>query len=102
MTTATQSTQRGALQDSRPACLRFDPEMWFPVSYHNADGKVQTAIAAAICAECPVRRACLEEALDREGGIQADSRHGIYGGYTPKERFGIHRARVRRAAREAA
>lgn len=97
MTTISHPTRRPTLRTG-PILCREDPDFWFPVSYTTTDGKIQTQFAAAICEHCPVRRPCLETALAFEGGSSAHYRHGIYAGYTPDERFGIHRARARRAA----
>jgi WhiB family redox-sensing transcriptional regulator len=80
------------------ACLRADPDLFFPVS---AGGAAATQIAKAreICARCQVRRQCLEFAL-RTGEAQ-----GIWGGTTPEERARERRrerSRRRRAAAYAA
>jgi len=48
------------------ACRGLDVEAFYPVTDDEADA----AEAKAICAECPVRQACLEHALaqrEREG-----------------------------------
>lgn len=42
--------------------------------------------AKKFCASCPVRLACLTEAMGEEEGISAYHRHGIRGGLTPLER----------------
>lgn len=42
-----------------------------------------TATAKQVCAGCPVRDACLQQALDN------DERYGIWGGLTPQERHTI-------------
>ncbi|MGW2209950.1 WhiB family transcriptional regulator [Streptomyces sp. NPDC001781] len=49
------------------------------------------AHAKRICAFCPVRMDCLDEALRAEG----TSRYGIYGGLTAKERGSLARQRKR-------
>ena len=41
----------------RAACQGIDPEVFYPVSDEDAEE------AKAVCAECPVRQACLERAL---------------------------------------
>jgi WhiB family transcriptional regulator, redox-sensing transcriptional regulator len=70
----------------------YDPELWFPLT----DEAVRPALyreaavdAKAICAQCPVRAACLEFGMDIP--------FGIFGGHTPEERRVI---RERRAARK--
>jgi len=54
----------------------------FEVTRRAKTGPVATA--SQICAACPVRRACLTDALDSEAG--AGARHGIRGGLLPAER----------------
>jgi WhiB family redox-sensing transcriptional regulator len=53
------------------------------------------AEAKAICAECPVRAACIEFALTRP-----QERHGIWGGLTPDELDSERRRRSRAKAKE--
>ncbi|MFF2142181.1 WhiB family transcriptional regulator [Kitasatospora sp. NPDC058190] len=57
-----------------------DPETFFP-GPEDAD---KIATAKALCAQCPVARACLDAAL--EGG----DTHGIRGGLTEEERDPLH------------
>jgi WhiB family redox-sensing transcriptional regulator len=55
-------------------CAQTDPELFFPNKGCNV------TIPRRVCAQCPVRTQCLEEAL-------ADSSlDGIWGGTTPRER----------------
>lgn len=42
--------------------------------------------ARSICRRCPVRAACLDECLQREGGRSSVSRFGVYAGLTPRQR----------------
>jgi len=73
------------------ACRFADPELFFPVS---ATGRSidQVALAKSVCAECIVRRQCLEFALaTREP-------HGVWGGMTEEERGRIATRAARRAA----
>ena len=42
--------------------------------------------ARALCAGCPVRRACLDDALAEEGDLGERARWLVRGGLTPKER----------------
>lgn len=61
------------------ACDGTDPALFDPVNRHAAER------ATAVCAACPVRRACLLEALTDE----SDSAYGpwlVRGGLTPKAR----------------
>lgn len=53
-----------------PPCTRENPELFFPEFLAAAD----VAKARAVCAPCPVRRACLAGALARA------EPHGIWGG----------------------
>lgn len=66
----------------RAICHGADPELWFPIGYGN-EFTTQIDEAKAICADCPVREACLNEALSNHLG-------GIWGGTTDEERRNIH------------
>lgn len=55
-------------------CAQTDPEMFFP------DKGGSTRDAKAICATCPVRRECLDYALEH------GERFGIWGGHSERER----------------
>ena len=69
----------------RAACRGVDPDIFYPVSDDDAGA------AKAICAQCPVREACLEYALvNRE-------RDGVWGGATERERRRIVRQRRKSA-----
>lgn len=60
-----------------------DPELWWPLSYNNPEhDRVATLQAIDICwQQCPVRRQCLEWAVqNRETG-------GIWGGLTVTQRY---------------
>lgn len=56
---------------------------------HPENNEVEIAYAKRICASCPVRRECLEDAL-RTG----DNDHGIRGGLRPNERRDIVKKRA--------
>jgi hypothetical protein len=101
ITTVQPTRPADAMVDANIACRLGDPELWFPHSLTSAEGIRQTETARAVCEVCPARRACLEDILANEGGTRPENRYGIYAGLTPDERFGIHRARVRRAAAAA-
>jgi WhiB family redox-sensing transcriptional regulator len=60
----------------------MDPEIFFPT-----DG-LGVQRAAAICALCPAREACLEYAL--RNGIQ----HGVFGGVSERARVRLRRERA--------
>ena len=72
-------------------CRRADPEMFFPI---GTTGKAAADIqrAKAICARCPVHRACLAYAL------ATGQEFGIWGGRDENERRLLRRQlrRVRR------
>ena len=69
----------------RAACRGIDPDIFYPASEEEADE------AKAICAQCPVREACLEYALaNRE-------RDGVWGGATERERRRMIRQRRKSA-----
>ncbi|MBL1073826.1 WhiB family transcriptional regulator [Nocardia sp. 2] len=55
-------------------CAETDPDAFFP------DRGESTRAAKRICAQCDVRRQCLDYALAH------DHRFGIWGGLTPRER----------------
>ncbi|MFG2094660.1 WhiB family transcriptional regulator [Streptomyces sp. NPDC048612] len=57
-----------------------DPDLFFP----EPDETDKIAAAKALCGQCPVRRTCLDAAL--EGG----NAHGIRGGMTEEEREPLH------------
>lgn len=61
------------------ACVGADPALFFPGTEQDAQR------ACEICERCPVRAACLEQALARQ------ERYGIWGGTTPDERRRMHR-----------
>ncbi|MTE20331.1 WhiB family transcriptional regulator [Streptomyces sp. TRM43335] len=71
-------------------CRKADLRTFFPRHY---DGP--TALAAKqICTGCPVRTACLEEALRVERDTKS-RRHGVFGGMLPEERHQEWRRRTR-------
>ena len=67
---------------ARAACRGLDTGTFYPATPE------QEAEALAICATCPVREQCLEQALrDRE-------QYGVWGGTTPEQRRRIARRRA--------
>jgi WhiB family redox-sensing transcriptional regulator len=62
-----------------------DADLWHPANGNRVDAER----AKAICERCPVRQRCLEWALE------ANERHGVWGGATPLERNKIRRDRAR-------
>jgi WhiB family transcriptional regulator, redox-sensing transcriptional regulator len=69
------------------ACQGLDVEIFYPATEDEADA----AEAKAVCAECPVRQACLEYALNHR------EREGVWGGATERERRRIIRHRRKSA-----
>ena len=63
-------------------CAQVDPELFFPEKGQSD----LTRAAIAICVGCPVRRACLDEALAEEGSAGASHRFGVRGGCSPRQR----------------
>lgn len=75
---------------ARPEYRDRIDELW----YAHATQTAAIEEAKTICnALCPVRAACLADALAREGGAALDRRHGVRGGLTDGERLGRHRRR---------
>ncbi len=69
-------------------CAETDPALFFP---EKGEGNKSRA-AARICARCPIREQCLDEALSRH------ERYGIWGGVSERDRRKMIRAREGRAA----
>jgi WhiB family redox-sensing transcriptional regulator len=65
------------------ACRGLDPDAFFTDSTRGVEW------AKAVCARCPVREQCLDQAYRAED----TSRYGIYGGLTPAERAQLARPR---------
>lgn len=67
------------------ACRRHNPETWFQEEAFD--------VAKMFCNACPIQDLCLEEAMRLEYGLALMSRHGVWGGLTPEERFELERSR---------
>lgn len=80
----------------RAYCRYYDGELWFADGTGKATGYKDLAAAKDVCAACPVRQACLEDALRQEGSTTAEGRHGIRGGLTPTERYNLRRQAARK------
>jgi WhiB family transcriptional regulator, redox-sensing transcriptional regulator len=63
-----------------------DPEVFFP----EPDETDKIATAKSLCGQCPVRRTCLDAALE------SGDTHGIRGGMTEEEREPLHEKLVHR------
>jgi WhiB family transcriptional regulator, redox-sensing transcriptional regulator len=66
------------------SCRDHDPELFFPTATTGPTYEAQVAAAKAVCAGCPVRAACLAEALE-------SIPEGIAGGMTEQERRSTRR-----------
>lgn len=94
----------------RAACSGLDTDIWFPTRYthetspenrHKHLRNCAVCLAVRICATCPVIRDCYAYAVSAEHGVGAASRHGVYAGLTPGERWRAERdATNRRTAAE--
>ncbi len=80
-----QQTRLNQSWRQRAACRGLDPEIFYPAAEEDSE------VAKAICAECPVREACLEYALTSR------EHEGIWGGTTARERRRIIRQRRKSA-----
>lgn len=70
---------------NQAACRNQPADAFFPRERSDG-GSDQVRHAKAICRTCPVRRRCLQLALDYENDQPRVYRHGIWGGLTPRER----------------
>lgn len=68
------------------ACVDVPTHLFYPDKHHKAEA------AKAVCARCPVREQCLNEAMSRRDP------HGVWGGLSPEERKSLRRERNRGAA----
>lgn len=68
------------------ACVRVDPEVFYPLD--ERPGSPAVARAKAVCAGCPVRKICLTDVM---AGEDPARRWGITGGLTPAERSARYR-----------
>ena len=71
---------------SQAACLREDPELFFPQGKgHDFGFRTQVVVARSVCRSCPAQIRCLEDNLD--------VRDGIFAGTLPHQRKDL-RARL--------
>ncbi|HEY0239577.1 MAG TPA: WhiB family transcriptional regulator [Friedmanniella sp.] len=82
---------RGGDWREQAECRDVDPAV-FEQDDRRTPTESDWAHARTICAACPVRDLCLEDALSVEA---RGSRFGMRGGATPEERQSIYRARGR-------
>ena len=69
------------------ACRGISADVFYP----DSEEEIDAAEAKAICADCPVRQACLEYALAHR------EREGVWGGATERERRRLIRQRRKSA-----
>jgi hypothetical protein len=84
--------------NSRAACLglpyaTFFDDIWPPLEDGTDGALVPEALerARAMCAGCPVRLPCHEQAMRQEAGAASSRRHGVRGGITPQQRYSLWR-----------
>jgi hypothetical protein len=82
----------------RAACSALPLSLFFEDVYPSNDDGTDGALipealerARGICASCPVRLACHEDAMTHEAGAAANRRHGVSGGLTPAQRYSLWR-----------
>jgi WhiB family redox-sensing transcriptional regulator len=63
------------------ACIGLQ-DLFF-ITVNGFPGQTQAKKAKAVCAECPVRQECLDEA------IEFHAEWGIWGGLAPRERRAV-------------
>ncbi|MGH9222485.1 MAG: WhiB family transcriptional regulator [Acidimicrobiales bacterium] len=79
----------------RAACRALPTELFFPAGELDDQAVEQAEEAKAVCAQCPVRGACLEFA------IATNQPYGIWGGANTSERRSIRRRRQAERRRQA-
>ena len=88
------SRSRRAPDWTGAACIGHDPEIWYP----DPTDTIGTREAVTICQACPVRQACLDQAMREEE--TSGGRYGIRGGLTPMERWQLDRDQAREERRQ--
>lgn len=78
------------------ACAGQDVEAWFPTNLALARRVIPT------CHACPVRAACLDEAMTEERGLSVGDRYGVRGGRLPGQRAALDPTTRRPRKREQA
>lgn len=82
------------MQDELPCTGRWD---LFDIESRVEKNTPRVQEAKALCAGCPVRERCLEDAMEAERSLSAQGRVTIRGGLTPSERTTLSRTRGRAA-----
>lgn len=88
----TRDHDRGTDWRERAECRDTDPAVFEPDDTHTPRPD-EWVHPRSICAACPVREECLEDALALES--RGAARFGMRGGATPDERQSIYRRRGR-------
>lgn len=89
------NTARSRDWRAQAECRSADPEAFFPAAEAGPAYTAAVVAAKAVCARCPVRCECLDEALARIP-------EGIAGGMTPEERRALRVSRLSPAGIERA
>lgn len=66
-------------------CTDHDTKWWFPPKAQNRQDIENSKTAVALCRECPIRKECLEYAMNWEA-------YGIWGGFTERQRDAIRKS----------
>lgn len=74
------------------ACTDQPPELFFPENRTITEARLLVERARVVCADCAVRRDCLEFALRNHENF------GVWGGMTPQERKAIRKQQARNRA----
>lgn len=69
-------------------CTQLDPDFFFP-----SPGGDPRPISKVCDTKCDVKEKCLEFAMRMEYGTGVTSRHGMFGGMTPRERHALAKGR---------
>lgn len=75
----------------RAACLEVGGDLFYPYGDEQAASYADLEGALSICERCPVKAACLEQAMQDECGKPLGGRHGIWGGKTAQDRWQMAR-----------
>lgn len=100
----------GSVPDTEPArawltrarCARPDMLPFRHLFFPHPGETAKAEAAKQICAMCPVRQECLDDALADEGGKRKAARDGIRGGATPSQRYSMYCGAGKRRRRVAA
>lgn len=79
------------------ACRTVEMIVFFPEREHAGRGGTNYSEARQVCAGCPVKAECLEDALVEERYQSGVYRHGMRGGLSPEQRASEERKRRRDA-----